>query len=142
MAIQNGNFTQCPLSHTSGDWLATAKKARFWSDRISPGAHQPENNSGPCKKLTEGADLPGEDSTDPFIIYISSCNSVPASAATLLFFALPSDSAIPLSSSQLNPIPCSALTPLCCPFPLPKSNQLFTSQNQELDDFPKPASQI
>lgn len=144
----DGNFTHRPLSHTSGDWLAVAKKPRFWSERISPGAHKQAREKKKKKKrvvhtkssqrqqtcLEKTALIPPLSTSHHFLR---------TSETATLFFALPSDDALSLSSSQLNPTPRSALSPPCYPFPSPSNlSRYLHCRIGSWMTSPKPARQI
>lgn len=65
------------------------------------------------------------------------------SETATLFFALPSDDALSLSSSQLNPTPRSALSPPCYPFPSPSNlSRYLHCRIGSWMTSPKPARQI
>lgn len=138
----DGNFTHRPLSHTSGDWLAVAKKPRFWSERISPGAHKQarekkkKKKGGPHKKLPEAADLPGEDSADPSVIYITSFSSDFRDSNAFLRSPLWRCPVPVFFPTESNPSLSSFSPVLPLSFSL-KSIQVSTLQNRELNDFPQ-----
>lgn len=101
-----------------------------------PEKKRKKKKGGPHKKLPEAADLPGEDSADPSVIYITSFSSDFRDSNAFLRSPLWRCPVPVFFPTESNPSLSSFSPVLPLSFSL-KSIQVSTLQNRELNDFPQ-----